>query len=185
MVDMTLSGRRIDDGDVVVQTVGDIEALAVWREQNAARIVADRNPREHIICRGRKIVDERLPSRAHRFQQAGDVNDGDALRSCRGQEDLRFVRRDRHAPRQGVVAVEFVDRDLNCATNIVAKQSERIAEGPAVLDVRQRDQILGPQLRGHAQAAICGQSDVKNARHVVQRFALDDYLPLGIDDGDF
>ena len=54
-----------------------------------------------------------------------------------------------------------------------------------MLDVRQGNQILGPELRGHAQVAICRQRDMKYARHVVQRLALDDCLPLGIDDGDF
>ncbi len=81
-------GGRVDDGDVVVQAVGDIEPLAVWREQNAARIVAHRNPGHYIVRGSREIIDERLSSRPHRLQQARDIDHRDALGSGRGQENL-------------------------------------------------------------------------------------------------
>jgi hypothetical protein len=73
--------------------------VAVGGKQNAARIVANRNSSQHVFGGGRKIVDERLSACAYRLQQAGNVNNGDALRSCRGEENLRLVGRDGDAPR--------------------------------------------------------------------------------------
>ena len=122
---------------------------------------------------------------SQRVQQASYVDDGDALRSGGGHKDLRLVGRDGNAPGQGVVAVEFVERDLDSFADVVAEQRERIAEGPAVLDVRERNQILGAKLRGHAELAVCRKRHMKHARHVVQRLALDHHLPRGVDDGDF
>ena len=54
-----------------------------------------------------------------------------------------------------------------------------------MFDVGQGNQILRPELRGHAQAAVRGQRDMKHASYVVQRLALDHPLPLGVDDRDF
>ena len=95
----------------VVEAIGDIESLAIWREHDAARIVANRNPCQHVIGGRRKIVDERLAPGVHRFQQTSNVNDGDALGPGRSQENFRLVGSDRDSPRQSVVAVEFVNRD--------------------------------------------------------------------------
>jgi hypothetical protein len=53
-----------------------------------------------------------------------------------------------------------------------------------MLDVRQGDQVLGPELRGYSESAIRRQRDMKYTRHVVKGLALDYDLPFGIDDSD-
>ena len=88
------------------------------------------------------------------FQQAENIDDRDALRTCCGQEDLRLVGGDGDAPGESIVTVEFVQRDLNGSSHVFAKQSERIAKGPAVFDMCERNEILGPKLRGHAQVSV-------------------------------
>src|SRR5208282_2834063 len=67
-------GRRIDDGDVVVQAIGNIQALAVGRDQYATRIVADGNPRQYIFGGSGEIIDERLAVGSDGLEQARYVN---------------------------------------------------------------------------------------------------------------
>ena len=54
-----------------------------------------------------------------------------------------------------------------------------------MLNVRQRDQILGTELRRHAELAVGRERYMEDPGDIVQVFALDDFLPLGIDDRDF
>ena len=75
-------------------------------------------------------------------------------RTCCGQEDLRLIGGDGDAPGKGIVAVEFIQRDLNGSSHVFAEQSERIAKGPAVLDMCERNEILGPKLSCDAQVSV-------------------------------
>ena len=71
-------------------------------------------------------------------------------------------------------ALDFIERNLHRLVAYVrAKQRERVGEGSAVLKVRQRNKVLWIQLGGHAQAAIRGESNVKDAGNAVERNAID------------
>ncbi len=67
----------------------------------------------------------------------------------------------------------------------VAEHGERVAHHPAVLHVRQRDQVFGTELRGDSQPPVGRKADVEDTGGIVQAVALDDHLPRRVDDRDF
>src|SRR5580700_671216 len=54
-----------------------------------------------------------------------------------------------------------------------------------MLDVCERYQVFGAELRSHAELAVGREGNVEDSGYVVERFALDDFLPFRIDNGDF
>ena len=98
--------------------------------------------------------------------------------------EARFIRRNGHAERLRSVAVEFVERNLHRLAHVGAEERERVGEGSAVFQVRQRHQVLGMKLGYRAQPAVCGESHVKYAGNGVQRNAIDNIVALRIDDRD-
>ena len=97
--------------------------------------MAYRNPRDYVVSRSRKIIDEGLAMLAHEAEQPGNIDDGYALRCGGGDEQLRLVGRYHNRPGQGIVAVEFIDGDLHGSAHVFAEKRERIAKNPSVLDV--------------------------------------------------
>ena len=86
---------------------------------------------------------------------------------------FRLVGCDRRRIRHREIALQFVEGNLHDAIHIVAEDGQRIAERPAMLDVRQWNQILGTQLR--PLPPVCRQLEsrqVKHSGHVVQGLAI-------------
>ena len=174
----------VDNRDSVIQAIGDIQALAIGREYDSARIMADGNSRRNVIRRCGEIIDEGLTTAAHGLEQAWDIDYGNALSSRCGQEQLRFLWRNRYSPGQGIVAIEFIQRDLDHAAHVRSKHSKGIAEYPAVLHVGERYQIFRPELSHCGELAIGRSGEMECARHIVQGLPFDNRLRRCINDRD-
>src|ERR1019366_9833744 len=86
--------------------------------------------------------------------------------------------------RDGKVALEFVEWNLNDTSDILAKEDERIGEDPAVLHVRERNQVFGAKLGGDSEFAIRGESEMKNSSDIMQRLSIDHPACSGVNDRD-
>ncbi len=93
--------------------------------------------------------------------------------------------RDHHSQRQRIVAVEFVERNLDGAADVVSEQGQRVTEDPSVFHVRQGNQVLRPKLRNDNQLSIGRGRHMKHAGHIVKWLAVDHSARGGVDDRDF
>ena len=91
-------------------------------------------------------------------QEFGKLDHGHAVGAGGADVEVLIAGRNREGERRGVVAVQFVDGDLDDFTESGAEDGERIPEYPAVFHVRQGDQVFRPQLGGDYQAAVIARS---------------------------
>ncbi len=115
----------------------------------------------------------RARMRVEEAQQPRHIDDRDHLRAAAGHIDARFVRRNGHAEGLRGIALQLVQRNLHRLAHIRAKERQRIGKCAAVLQMRQRNKILGMILGNHAQPAIGGEGEMEDAGNRVQRHAID------------
>ena len=184
-----LARRGVDHGDGIVRPIRHVQALAVGRERQALGRGSHRDARDHIVRRCREVVGQRAAlrrsGRADELQHPRDVDHRHAVRPRRRNVRGALVRRQRDRKRRSEVAIELVERKLHrFARHVHAEHRNRIAEDPAVFHVRQRDQVLGPQLRRHSQSPIGRNRDVEHPGRIGQPVAFPHCLPGRVDDSD-
>ena len=118
------------------------------------------------------------------MHKARNIDGDHAFRSAGSYIEVRFIRRYGHAKRLRCVAVQFVERNFHRLAHVGAKDCQRVGEGSAVFQVRQRYQILGMKLGYRAEPPVCGESNVKYAGNGMQRNSIDNIVALRINDRD-
>ena len=102
----------------------------------------DSDARDDVVGARRKVLHESGGMGANVSQHARNIDDRDYLRAAARYIDARLVGRNRHAKGLRRIAFQLVERNFDWLAYVGAKQRKRICEGAAVLEMRQRNQVL-------------------------------------------
>ena len=131
-----------------------------------------RNPRHHVVRARRQILRTRPRMRSRIPEQPRNIDDRNHLRSAACNEHPRLVGSDRNPEWPHRIALQLIQRNFHRLANIRAKQCQRVRECSAVLQMRQRHQVLGMQYGCHAQSSIGRKRHMKTMRDIRQHDAI-------------